>query len=416
MFNKLKHLVETRPKLVYILLDIPMFLFTFVFIVMSGHWMDPEPLALLNVGLSIFTVISTFGLALQTVMARRIAAAEKILGSRDFLYAGIIIAAMTSVPFLFSKFFPHSKAIMEAGIMPFILVLLSHSAISFCRGVLQGTERFIGLWNAQAVEHVVRLILLYWYMDGRVTLAEGWTTVIIANVGHLLYAIYLMPREMWQDIRNQQDPQSGLAPEIVAVLLSNFFLNFLLSFDLIVAGEQLGDAGGAYVTANKFGKILFLVGASVATVILPLFSRAKSTPRLRIQILVGTGLYIVLSGMLSPFGAWVLDPFIRLAFPEAMVPTFDLMAWTLFANFSLCGIQLFVTWHIAQQTPNLMWLMGLCCGILIYLLTGSRMDGVEIISTTSFVVLFTTITLAILAYLDTRHTSDNTPLNTTDAS
>ena len=76
MIAKIKHYVENHQKMVYIILDIPMFVFTFAFIVMTGNVLEPEPLTLFNAALGIFTVFSTVGIALQTVIARRIAAAH----------------------------------------------------------------------------------------------------------------------------------------------------------------------------------------------------------------------------------------------------------------------------------------------------------------------------------------------------
>ena len=162
MIRKIKSLIESKPKTVYIILDIPMFLVTFAFIVMTGHALDPEPLALFNSGLGIFTVFSTIGLALQTVIARRIAAAEQIVGSRDFLVVALMVGVLNITPFVLpSSLWPELKSINVTGVLPYILILSSHVGISFCRGVLQGTERFYGLWSAQATEHVFRIIIFY---------------------------------------------------------------------------------------------------------------------------------------------------------------------------------------------------------------------------------------------------------------
>ncbi len=418
MIKKIKHLIKTKPKTVYIILDIPMFVVTFAFIVMTGHALDPEPLALFNSGLGIFTVFSTIGLALQTVVARRIAAAEKIVGARDFLIAALLVGILNIAPFMLpTTLFPDLKSVDVTGVWPYILILSSHVGISFCRGILQGTERFYGLWSAQAVEHVFRIIILYSYMETIVTLNEAWVVVVGASFTHLIYALFLMPKELWQDVWKQTEAQTGLSKEIFSVVMSNFFLTYLLSIDMIVAGENLGDAGGAYVTANKFGKILYFVGASVAIVILPAFARAKSTPKIRKQILMGTFAFVPVAALLSPLGSWMLDPFIRFSFPENIVPSFELLSWTWFSNFALCAIQLFVTWHIAQRTRGLSWLLGACCIILGVLLSSEGLDGNEIIIRTAGVVWITTIVLGILAYLnnsDSREESTE-PENTKDS-
>ena len=398
MIAKIKHYVEHHQKTVYIILDIPMFIFTFAFIVMTGNVLEPEPLTLFNAALGIFTVFSTVGIALQTVIARRIAAAQKIIGSHDFLIAAFIVGLLSVLPFALPEQYTDSlRSVEESGIFPFIILLFSHAGISFCRGILQGTERFYGLWSAQASEHVFRLIILYFLMDGSVSLNDAWITAVSSSLIHFIYALWLLPKEVWIQCWNDGRTQEGLSKEIIGVILSNFFLNYFLSVDLIVVGETLGEDGGAYVTANKFGKLLYFVGASIAIVILPKFSRAKTHDGLQKQMFIGLLLFIPLCALLSPIGAIMVDPLIRISFPEDIVPSFALMSWTFFANFALCAIQLLITWHIAQRTRHLNWLLAVCCLTMTRLLFWQSDTGMEVIQMTSASVWLTTIILSFLA-------------------
>ena len=130
------------------------------------------------------------------------------------------------------------------------------------------------------------------------------------------------PKTIWKDIWYQSSPQKDLTKEIFAVVMCNFFLNYLLSVDIIIGGEKLGDAGGAYVTANKFGKLLYFVGASIAIVVLPWFSRRSMTQDTKKQLFVGMLMFIPATMVLSPLSAIILDPFIRFMFPLDIVPTF----------------------------------------------------------------------------------------------
>lgn len=398
MIAKIKHYIENHQKMVYIILDIPMFVFTFAFIVMTGNVLEPEALTLFNAALGIFTVFSTVGISLQSVIARRIAAAHKIIGAHDFLIAAFVVGLLSVLPFALPEQYTHSlKSIKESGIFPFIILLFSHAGISFCRGILQGTERFYGLWSAQASEHVFRLIILYFLMDGSVTLNDAWIVAVSSSVIHCLYAMWLLPREVWRQCWNEGRSQEGLPKEIIGVILSNFFLNYFLSVDLIVVGETLGENGGAYVTANKFGKLIYFVGASIAIVILPKFARAKTSAGLHRQMLFGLLLFIPLCACLSPIGAVIVDPLIRLSFPEEIVPSFELMYWTFFANFALCAIQLLITWHIAQRTKHVNWLLAVCCLTMTRLLFWQSDTGLDVIQMTAASVWLTTIILSILA-------------------
>lgn len=410
MIAKIKHYIEHHQKTVYIILDIPMFVFTFAFIVMLGNVLKPEPLNLFNAGLNLFVVFSTVGIALQTVIARRIAAANKIIGSQDFLIASCVIGLLSILPFALPEQYTSTlNSVKASGVFPFIVLLSSHAGISFCRGVLQGTERFYGLWSAMASEHIFRLIILYLLMDGSVSLDDAWITVVGASLVHLVYALTLLPKKVWVQCWNDGRTQKGLSKEIFGVILCHFFLNYFISVDSIVVGETLGEQGGAYVTANKFGKLLYFVGASVAIVILPKFSRAKTSAGLQRQMLIGLVLFIPFCALLSPIGAICVDPLIRLSFPEEIVPSFELMSWTFFANFALCAIQLLITWHIAQRTKYLNWLLAVCCFTMTKLLFWQSDTGMEIIQMTSASVWLTTIILSLLAIfqpIDEQHEVD----------
>ena len=64
--------------------------------------------------------------------------------------------------------------------------------ISFCRGILQGTERFYALWSAQALEHLVRIGLLIALMQGVVSIGAVWVVVVSAAFAHVVYGAWLL--------------------------------------------------------------------------------------------------------------------------------------------------------------------------------------------------------------------------------
>jgi hypothetical protein len=306
MFHTISTIIKKYPKTIYIALDIPMFILTFAFIVITGNRMDPESLALFNSGLGIFTVFTTIGNAMQTVIARRIAAAHKIVGFRDFVLVSLMLTIVTCSPFFLPLHtLPNLKSIQYSGTVPFIVLLSANMAICVCRGILQGTERFYALWFAQAIEHILRLVVLYLYMGEHISLDDAWFTAMIGGIGHLVLGIVLIPPSIYRTFFDRTDTQIGMKKEIFAVIMSNFFLNFLLSCDVIIAGERLGELGGGYVTANKFGRLLYFVGSSVVVVILPFLARAKSTPEIQRKIVWGTFASIPIFGLFSPLISWI---------------------------------------------------------------------------------------------------------------
>ena len=109
------------------------------------------------------------------------------------------------------------------GISTMVLYLSAHMGISFCRGILQGTERFYALWSAQALEHLVRIGLLIALMQGVVSIGAVWVVVVSAAFAHVVYGAWLLPKSIWKDIWYQSSPQKDLTKEIFAVVMYNFF-------------------------------------------------------------------------------------------------------------------------------------------------------------------------------------------------
>lgn len=399
MFHKFKQLALENQKMLYIALDIPMFLVSFGFIFLTGNLLSAENISLLNGALGVFTILFTIGNALQTVVARRIASAEKLIGIRDFLKASAQISLFLSVPFLiFTTYFQTLISIESVGKTSFIILVLLHVFIGLFRGVLQGTERFLSLWSALALDHVFRIIVILIYMTEELSLSGAWNAVLIASLVHLIFAAFSMPSQFWENLR-EKSSETLLGKEIIMVAFTNLFLNFLLSIDIIIAGEHLNTAGGSYVTANKFGRILYFIGTSIGIVILPTFSRIITTHTLKTRIILGTFILIPLSAVLAPTAALLLQPLIEFSFPSDVVPSFTILSWTFFANFALASIHLFITWHIAQQTQYLNQLLGVCCIILSFLLWYGPPTELFLIQTISYSVWILTITLAFLAYV-----------------
>ena len=214
MLQQIRNFIQNRPKVVYVILDIPMFVVTFAFIVLTGHALEPEPLALFNSGLGIFTVLSTIGLAVQSVIARRIAAAKKIVGVRDFFLGTIIVGLLTIIPFLLPL--PEMKSLDAAGISTMVLYLSAHMGISFCRGILQGTERFYALW-ALSTRTFGTVGLLIALMQGVVSIGAVWVVVVMAYTRCYGHAA---PQKHME--RYRINGPRRLTKEIFAVVMCNF--------------------------------------------------------------------------------------------------------------------------------------------------------------------------------------------------
>ena len=143
------------------------------------------------------------------------------------------------------------------------------------------------------------------------------------------------------------------------------------------------------------------VCASVAVVVFPSFSRQTPTPKRRRQVLWITFAMIPISAVLSPIGTQFLLPIMTYSFPKEVVPSADLVSWTMFANFALASIHLLMTWHVAQRTRRMLEIMGLCSALLIILLLSGQATDLYIIQVTSVSVWLGAVSLALLAYFQT---------------
>ena len=200
---------------------------------------------------------------------------------------------------------------------------------------------------SQFVGHAARIGVLVVVALDRVDLVTAWWSVIGAEVAHILALLFFCVRSgtpLWPRIRPLR-PTREAVTGLLLVCGAQLAMAGLLSIDLIMAGENLGAQSGAFATANRFGRIMCFVSASIAVVLLPRFARGRAN---RAVVLGLTGLAAVLSLPISVGSSMVLMPLMPLLFPPEVVPSVTVMTWEVGASVGLAVIQVLVTWHVAQ--------------------------------------------------------------------
>ncbi len=398
--------VQRHQRVIYVALDLPLFAVTYGFLVLLGHRLTGQGFGEINGALALFSLLTSVGVTLQAVVARRVAASKGRVGLREFWILGaslVALSAITAMPGIVHS--AHITAIAETGSDGFVLALFLHLIISIFRGVLQGREQFLALWAAQASEHLIRLLALIAITTDVATVRQAWTAVLAGNLIHVLVGACFLGRPTWRLFVKPSNAALPVGPEVLTVLIANLSLGYFLAYDVLFASLLLEQNSGAYVTASKVGRILYFAGASLSVVLLPRFARPGQTSGER--TVTGLIAAAVLSALLTPVLGTVFHPLVAAFFPPELVPTPAVIAAALFGNIGLAACHLLMTWHIANGNRVAIGVLA-ATGVLA---TGSLLYGShDLVFFTLSTSLFAWIAALSLALLGIR-TANQTPPN-----
>ena len=369
LFVQVRSWTQRHHKALYPFLDGLGFVVLYIYLIVAGNRLTPMAFGQLNSLSALYGFLGAIGVSVQYIVARRIAKDGERANIGELFALSMVIAAIVSVPFLIPL--PRDiqlDAVWLVGSGTLALLIAVSTAISFMRGIIQGQERFIVLWMAQMTAHVLRLGCFLAMSEAQTSLQVAWVAIILGEVGHLIFITCVLARGEWRSLLRMTDRNVWRQlPEMFGVYLANLGLLFLLSVDVVLAAEFLGVESGPYATANRYGRLLYFVGASVAIVLLPQFAKRALTRRVLFQ---GWLVAAAVTPVLSFIGAMVASPTMYWFFPESLVPSIGLISWEFGANFGLAVCHILVTWHIAQERKWYVWILGfwgaVTTGVLIF--------------------------------------------------
>ncbi|SOD73454.1 O-antigen/teichoic acid export membrane protein [Jatrophihabitans sp. GAS493] len=305
--------------------------------------------------LAIYLLIQVPGVALQAVIARRIAAqnhgdsadVRAIIG--DSLRVGIILAGAVAVCAPGLHAFLHIESWWA---LVWLAATTIPTTISFAIiGLLQGQQRFFGLGLLILGVQMARVAA------GLVT-AVSAHTVAAAFFWSFIFVTAVTGFACLRALATSDPPvEPGRVPHLVTVLardVASILSIFILSnIDLLLAKHYLSsdEAGSLYGAGNLITKIAFWAPAFIATVSFPRFSR----PAERVAaIRKSAAVCVILSGIIV-IGAAVCAPLVPVILGSDYKPAGLVWAFAL-QGAALATVLLGVYASIAVHDRRLTWL------------------------------------------------------------
>lgn len=315
--------------------------------ILLSRLLGPEPFGALGAVFGVLAVLSVPGLALQQVVARRVAVRDDVSGlvrqaGVMGLALGAVCAAATPLLMAFLHL-PSAAALLwtSAALVPLPLA-------SALQGVLQGQERFYRLGGLFVAAAGLRLVLPVAAVAAGLGVTGALAATAGANVAWAALGL-VIARPAGGGARTRSS--SDLAREVVAVVGVVGGLLVLANLDLLLARHHLpATQAGHYAVGSLVTKIVFWGPQFVAVAVLP----RLADPEQRARVLPAALAMVVGMGVLAVSGAAVLGgPLVDLLLGDAYSDLAP-VAW----RFALLGAllvttQLLLTSGVAARSRGL---------------------------------------------------------------
>jgi O-antigen/teichoic acid export membrane protein/glycosyltransferase involved in cell wall biosynthesis len=334
----------------------------YVFHVVLSRLMDPGDYGALNAVLAILIWLSVpFG-AVQTTVAKRLAARREGDENENLFRPLMIVGLALALVFAFSspllqRFLRLDSIWTALFVATYVLPAL---ALTVCRGVFQGRLQFHRLALVSVLPMLVRLAVGIPLVRAGAGVPGAVAASVIAETLGVMLSLWLLTGDRsrifnlgarsWKALKEVLPALSGLAA-----------MWLLIELDVILARRFLvPDEAGAYAAAGLLARAVLFVPGAVSLVALPHFSRQRgrgadahkwllSTTALVVGLGVGTAIVLAVAADLA----------VGLTFGEKYAAAAGYLPMLAFAMVGMGLANLLVFFHIAAGSRifQMLWLI-----------------------------------------------------------
>ena len=382
----------------------------YIFHVVISRMLGPADYGALSAILAFLIVISVPLAALQTTIAREVAADEDAERKRQAwtkplttvvpvaLWLSLVLALASPLLTMFLRLDSPVPALLLACYpLPALL-----SAV--LRGGLQGNMRFRGLALVSAAPVGIRLLVGVGLVAAGAGISGALAATIVAEfLGLGICWLMLRPRAAWRRDKTLLRP---LLKQFLPTAAGLSAMWLLIELDLMLARRFLTEsAAGEYAAAGMLARAVLFVPGAISMIALPHFARTRSRGTDAYRWLVSscatvTAIGAVVAGALFVGGETAM----RITFGESFTEGSGVLPLLSLAMVALGIINLLVYFHIAAGSwaHQILWPLSLIEGITIAFFHGSP----EAVATT---VLVVTTLVAVMGLVSARHLSRSRP-------
>lgn len=257
-------------------------LFSQIFI---SWYITKSEFGVLNSSLAFLSVLIVLGISNQTYVARNISKygldSDKL--SSQFKHIFLLSGIMTFFIMIFSPLIKVFLRTDYISIFFIALIFFVNTLLSFFRGTLQGSKRFLYLNLSFYIEVPVKLGFVIFLIPK----FNNALVVLIATLIGMIAALINDSRSVRQSvdieysiyIKDIFTSVTRYGKEIFSIVLSNFGLYYLTSINLILVNYLVPEKSGDYAVAIKYTQLIIFVGFSIITVLIPIVAKEHDNIR-----------------------------------------------------------------------------------------------------------------------------------------
>ncbi len=368
----------------------------YAFSVVGARGLGPAEFGALGALLGLVLVGSVPGLALQAVVARRVAVAnrhdrQKVVDSLARVAVGVALATGVATAVLAPALGGYLRT-GTTGVLWLAASLVPLTLVSAQQGALQGEERFTRLASLFVAAAGLRLL-----GGGLAVVAGGGPSAVLAGtaLGSLAAAVVgrvLLPVRTGRG--TGRSVRRAVLPELGTVVVGLLAFVLVSNLDILLARRYLGaDQAGLYAVGSVFTKGALWAPQAVVVLVFPRLSRAGGGRVLAGATAGVTALGVVLVSAVALIGG----PLVRLVFGDSYAELGE-RAWWFTALGALLALgQLLVFSGFARQHRQLPWAVGLVAAVELLVVTLWQHDTLEHVLVTALCAAGTVVALGAAA-------------------
>lgn len=314
-------------------------IFSYLFNMLTGRMLGPSLYGEFTAIMSVMMILSVAGGAILTVTMKY---SSELFAKKEFGALEKLFKKFSSYVFQFALFLfvicvlflkPISAFFSISEITPIVIAFLSFIfgfLIMVNKGILQGTQKFLPLSAAGALEMGLRLFLGVVLIKLGLSLSGAMAAVVLSTA--IVYIITLFPvRNIFLRQTKQKEEfkfnKKGIANYTIPALVAAILLTAALNIDIILVKHYFNpETAGIYAAISTIGKIVLYATGPIVGVMFPMVLEKKATGEKHYKLFLFSILLTVIGGLVI-LGIYAVAPgtVIKLLYGAKYVAYYELL-------------------------------------------------------------------------------------------
>ncbi len=263
---EVKSLILKHQAKVFPVLDIALNGVNYFFHIFCSWYLTQRNYGTLNALLSILAILLVTGISFQTFTAKEVArrgVGAKRIYKTAFVYVGVICCFFL----IFSKYIGNFTRGSNIALGITLSIFLLNLFLSILRGIFQGEKQFFNLNINFYIEVLSKIVFLAIFLPRFNRIEVVLLSVVFGMFTAMIHGIVKL--KIKKVVVRGEGSITPVAKQTILIFLSNFFIYYFTSIDMIIINYNLSSVSGIYAVVLRYSQIILFVSFSLITVFIP---------------------------------------------------------------------------------------------------------------------------------------------------